>query len=447
MAEHAKMMSPSSAARRIACPGSFVLEAPLPDKSSDASDDGTAMHWVAAECLTSGRDAAAFVGRYIDVHDKGQPMRRVQFDAGMADLAQTYVDQIRACAERGGDLAVEQRVDFSEFVDMPAGTQFGTLDAEIYFDVTNRLEIRDLKSGYHRVEVYRNPQLMLYALGALAKHEMLGNEVETIVLGIHQPKLSDEPQEWECTVPQLMQFAEDARRATKLCQAAQLAHDGIASAAFAETYLNPGDEQCRFCKAAGTCPALRGVAARVTTFAPAVGVAALDDFDIVEAQPAAQAVADSTAALPQASPEILGRLLKVAPLVETWLKAVRAEGERRMLAGQVVPDFKLVQGKRGPRKWTDPEAAEAQLKAMRLKVEEMYDLKVISPTSAEGLTKSGEGSKSAIGPRQWVKLQALITQSPGSPSVAPASDKRPALLIAPAADDFEVVQGGVEALV
>ena len=61
----------------------------------------------------------------------------------------------------------------------------------------------------------------------------------------------------------------------------------------------------------------------------------------------------------------------------------------------------------------------------------MYDMKVISPTSAEKLAKV-----ETIGKRQWPKLQTLITQSDGKPHVAPVSDSRPALTVTPVADDF-----------
>ena len=74
------------------------------------------------------------------------------------------------------------------------------------------------------------------------------------------------------------------------------------------------------------------------------------------------------------------------------------------------------------------------MKSMRMKLEEMYDFSLISPTTADKLHKAG-----TIGPRQWPKLQSLITQSEGKPSVAPASDKRPALCITATADDFDAV--------
>lgn len=423
MTEHARLMPPSSAARRIACPGSYVLESELPDKSSKASDDGTAMHAAAAMCLTQGTDAVAYIGRYIDVGDE-----KIEFDEDMAELVQPYVDSIRALAD-GHELLIEQRVDFSYFVETP--DQFGTADAVI-IRTDGELQVHDFKSGYHRVDVVRNPQLLLYALGAYAAHSLI-HDITSVRLFIHQPKIHNEPSEWACTVHELMAFAEEARRATKLCVAAEHAHKGVASDGFAATYLRPGDEQCRFCKAAGTCPALAGKVQEVigADFETIVEFQALPHPDLSEEDPVGGGPLYNGAAL--------ATCMQAAPLVETWLKAVRAETERRLLAGQEVPGFKLVQGKKGARKWDDPEAAEVALKTFRLKVEEMYQLKLISPTQAEKLTKPAEDGKPLIGPRQWPKLSALITQNDGKPSVAPADDKRPALVIAPAIDDFEPV--------
>jgi hypothetical protein len=65
----------------------------------------------------------------------------------------------------------------------------------------------------------------------------------------------------------------------------------------------------------------------------------------------------------------------------------------------------------------------------------MYDYAVISPTSAEKLAKA-----EVIGPRQWPQAwPALITQAEGKPSVAPESDKRPALVMSAVDEEFEDV--------
>ena len=145
-----------------------------------------------------------------------------------------------------------------------------------------------------------------------------------------------------------------------------------------------------------------------------------------------------------------GACIGKADLIEDWLKAVRAEVERRLLASEEVPGYKLVRGKQGNRAWADKVAAEAALKAMRLKVEQMYDLSLISPTSAEKLAPKldGDGKPKpvkdgqeppAIGPRQWKTLQGLIVRAEGKAHVAPAADPRPALVLTPAADEFAEV--------
>ena len=111
---------------------------------------------------------------------------------------------------------------------------------------------------------------------------------------------------------------------------------------------------------------------------------------------------------------------------------MRGRAHDELEHGRDVPGYKLVAGKRGARQWTDEAQAEQLLKTFRLKQEEMYDFKLISPTSAEKLAKAG-----VIGPRQAPKLQALIVQKDGKPHVAPLSDKREALSVRPVADDFE----------
>jgi hypothetical protein len=93
-----------------------------------------------------------------------------------------------------------------------------------------------------------------------------------------------------------------------------------------------------------------------------------------------------------------------------------------------------VQGKRGNRQWGNAEDAEAMLKSMKVKHDQMYDYKLVSPTTVEKLAKA-----EVIGPRQWAKIIGLITQSEGQPSVAPLSDKRAVLVTSAAVSDFDDV--------
>jgi hypothetical protein len=94
-----------------------------------------------------------------------------------------------------------------------------------------------------------------------------------------------------------------------------------------------------------------------------------------------------------------------------------------LIDGGEVPGFKLVAGREGIRKWKNAEEAETAMRRMKLKLDTMFEKKLISPTTAEKLAKKG-----AIGPRQWSELQDLITRAEAKPAIVPESDKRPALV-------------------
>lgn len=163
---HARL-SPSGSKKWFACPGSLTLEAPIPNVPTDYSDNGTAMHDVAAQCLLGNLKASSFTGSYIVVSlPKEKEVRKVHFTEDMADLTQGYVDACQFMA-RGKRHWVEQRVNFSEFCGVEG--QFGTADFIVLDEVQGELIVDDLKTGYTPVDVEKNSQLMCYALGALAK--------------------------------------------------------------------------------------------------------------------------------------------------------------------------------------------------------------------------------------------------------------------------------------
>jgi hypothetical protein len=395
MSAHA-LFSPSGAHRWMACPASLALEADCPNESSAFADEGTAAHELAQMCLTENLDADAYIGRVIVVGN-----REFVVDEDMAAYVQVYVDAVRSYAD-GGELFVEQRVDFGEAIGQP-GDGFGTADAIVIQG--NELQLHDLKYGRGvKVDAEENDQLLLYAVGAL---EQLGiaYEFERVRLVIHQPRL-DALSEWDCDVARVQEQARvaflsstNARNAIITASKGEPIGDG---------FFGPEEKACRFCKAKASCPALQ----------QHVTQQVVGDFEDLTVE----SVASATADLDKVFSKSLGQRMAVVGLVEDWCKAVRARAESELLAGRRVDGFKLVEGRRGARSWASDEAAEATLKAMRLKLEQMYDFKLISPTTAEKLKKSG-----AIGPRQWPKVETLITQSPGKPSVAPESDKRPAL--------------------
>lgn len=397
MADHA-LLSPSAAHRWMRCPASVVLEQDYPETSSEYADRGTMMHEAAARLLTGERDWLTTTG----------------LSGDEIDIVSEYVDRVKEAAQNG-TLFVEERVDFSEEIGVP--DSFGTVDALIISGT--RLEIHDLKTG-RGVPVYAedNEQLQLYALGALGAYELI-YPIETVKLCIHQPPL-DNFTEWEIPVEELRKFQQRAAFSASLITSILGADlDSV------QQHANPGEKQCRFCKAKAKCLALSAQVSEATAM----------DFDDLTDVPA---TADD---LKTVTPDRLASLFARVGLVENWCKAIREAVFAELSAGRDVPGYKLVEGKRGHRKWQDDAAAEAMLKSMRLKREEMYDFSLISPTTAEKLAKNG-----TIGERQWPKLQALITQKDGGPSVAPADDPRPAISLMAKPEDFEALPPEEEAL-
>lgn len=489
MGDHAKL-SPSGARRWMACAGSLAMEAGIPDRGSEFADEGTAAHFLASECLEGEHDAKFFLGQQIEVGADetcwlgmtGQVGARVfEVDADMCREVQKYIDAVREAAQ-GGELHVEQRLPIFGGA-IP--DQFGTSDAVIVGGTV--LHVMDLKYG-QGVQVFaeENEQLMLYALGALDEFDALGS-IDTVRMTVAQPRLNHFDT-WECTVEHLRAFEQRAiaagQRALLLADMYKDGPNGILKAD-----LVPGDH-CKFCKAKATCPSLtdkvlrdvagdfedldvaQPIAEQLALKKGEIAVSMIDaekiiaaahgvapgKVDFQEAEPAGTGDHDDSnysypamfivkkptlrPALEDPEPRVaavddarLALLMESVDLIEGFAKAVRAEMERRLLAGTAIPGFKLVQGREGIRKWADEADAEKSLKSMRLKQDQMYDWTLISPTTAEKLHADG-----VIGVKQWPKLKAMITRSAAGLSVAPAADKRPEVKPQPVIDSFDVVE-------
>lgn len=411
MAKHAKL-SPSAADRWMVCPGSVLLSEGIEDPSSAYADEGTAAHYLAATCLGEEKNAIDFVGGFVylivdnrdgshfesfynhleEAHCK--VLAVIEVTDEMAEFVQVYLDYVRDVVNSTeGKLFVEQSVPLTHIT--YEKDAFGTSDTIILTE--NEVIVIDLKFGRGvSVSAEKNKQMLMYASGAVERFSLV-HDPKRVRLAICQPRVSRAPSEWDCSIDELRAFEDEVRKAAMLV---------------GSDTLVPSEKGCLWCKAKGSCEAL------ANWVQDALGA----DFENLVLEGAPKVEADTS--LP----------LKMACLdtIEDWCRAVRGKVESELIAGRPVAGYKLVQGRQGARVWSNSSDVEAMMKSMCLKVDEMYDFKIISPTSAEKVLKEH--------PKKWEKLQPLITRSEGKVSVAPESDKRPAVVLAPSADNFDVVK-------
>lgn len=380
---HAKL-SPSAAHRWMRCQGSIVLSADLPNSSSEFAAEGSVAHEIGYLCLRDGQDAAYFIGQ-----SKTHDGYTFTVTPEMAGHVQTYVDYVR---QQYGTPLYEQKLPIMHITG--EANAHGTADAVIIHGST--LHLMDLKFGMGvKVSAEENEQLMIYALAAMHQYEMVC-DFDTVVLHIIQPRL-DHIDTWETSVADLLEFAEEVRTASRWVDEAR--------AQLEEKHFVVGEKQCKFCPAKGNCRALAAYVLNTVR----------DDFTDMT-QPITDLNTERDLDLPT-----LSHLMAAVPLIEEFCKAIRARVERELFDGNDVPNFKLVEGRRGNRKWIDEALAAQYLTTV---LDDPFEHKLISPTTASKLLKDDH------------ELPLLVTQSVGKPSVAPAADKRPALSAGITADDF-----------
>lgn len=146
---------------------------------------------------------------------------------------------------------------------------------------------------------------------------------------------------------------------------------------------------------------------------------------------------------PDISNEKLAEHLEIVPIVEKWIKDVKAMANARAIEnGEKIPGMKVVEGGHGARTWSDDDDAEKMLKSFRLKQQDMYVSKLISAPQAEKLAKEG-----IIKEKQYAKLEDLIRVPPAKLVLVSEDDPRPEYQIKPPADDLpDLTQSDIDDL-
>ncbi len=426
MSDHAKL-SPSKRSRWALCPGSIREEAKYPDTGSGpAAADGTHSHTLLEHCIDAGLiDPMTQVGEIMADHEG-----EFKVDADRAARVKIAVDYIRERSMNGMFKVIsEERVD-PKFL-LGRDDLSGTVDCQIIGP--DWIELIDYKDGMGVVSAEGNMQLEQYAYGVLAGYKLPVNveyPVKTIRMTIIQPKLALKGMKpitsWEVPVSYLL-----GNIGTIVVQAA--ATDAP------DAPLVPGESQCKFCRAKGSCAALAGNVMKEVgiMFQPTVNsTAPTDNLSVTDV---AQQSADKDPAT--MDDQQIRQIMEAAPLMRQLLEAVEKEAMRRMEAGQSIPGLKLVHG-RGSRAWALPEEEMAEkLVKMGIPKTAIYETKLVTPAKAEKLTwEKRDGTKVSLTDRQLKRLdQEYVAKLAGKLTVVSESDSRPAV-ITNAAPMFSAVE-------
>lgn len=368
MAKHAKC-NPSSAERWLNCTAAPNYEAQFPEEPpSIYAAEGTLAHEF-AELFALQRF------EQISKRSFNSRLKRLQakelYNPEMERTAQFYAEYLfRRAGEFDGvpHLALEVPVSLTEYI--PEG--FGRCDCVLIGWDT--LHITDYKHGAGVVvSPVENPQMILYALGALQRYRLAYPAISKVSMAIVQPRITEDVTEYEMTAEELLFWGRYIR------PIAQTAFDG------------PGEFQpggwCRWCRGREVCRARA------------------DHYLSVEQKMSSSLTDDE-----------IGDVLQRGEGLSKWLADLRTYALRTILDGGEIPGWKVVEG-RSIRKFKDLDAALDVFRA------EGFDDAVLFDRTPKSLTEL----EKLMGKKIFAERCAeYIEKPPGKPTLAEASDGREA---------------------
>lgn len=380
------VLSASGAHKWLICTPSARLEEQFPNKTSEYMEEGTLAHEIAEFKVRS---------YFLEATPKSTYTRRLnkfkkeeKFDKEMLTHTDTYLEYIKGEAMKTKItpfIAVEQKVDFSKYV--PEG--FGTADCILISGDT--LQVIDFKYGKGvKVEATDNPQMKLYALGALEQFGIFYN-IQNIKMSIVQPRI-DNMSTYEINKNELTKWGEEVVKPQ-----AQKAFMGLGD-------FVQGDN-CRFCRAKGAC-----------------------EFRANENMKVVEEIQNTTGVLTE---QEIGEMLTKTDGIEQWIKDLRGYALEQLLKGEDIPGWKAVEGKSN-RKIVDVDKAFEILEANGYDQAILYERKPITLTQLEKVVGRAK-LKETIGD--------YIEKPKGAPTLARETDKRESFKTS-AADEFKNLENG-----
>ncbi len=375
---HSKV-SPSSFERVLLCPGSVALCATVPEsKPTEFAAEGTVFHTLASRCLKYGFEPWDFLGNTMSADGFD-----FEISDEMVDYLSDGLDRLRS--QLPDALTIETRVHLDKWLP----DQSGTLDVGAFND--EWIHIWDWKYGAGvAVHPFRNPQLMLYALGfwdQVARHKTKARKFR---LWIEQPRNPSGGGDWECDLDDLLQFGKKARRV-------------LDKAMSKNAELIAGEKQCLFCPAKGKCPAY-------DKFSLDVIGAKFEDLDNKEA--------------PDFSSKMTMRrrayVARYASMLKDWIDEQHKIVLDAAKKGDDTFMVKAIEGRRARSKYADKDV-DVTAKVLRkyLPYEDVFVEKLISPAQAK--KKLGDTIFHDL-----VEAKVVIEGEP-KPILVPADDPRPAI--------------------
>lgn len=381
------LLSASGAHRWLHCTPSARLEETIPESTSAYAEEGRLAHDIAELKLRKAFTEPMGPRKFSNHLKKFQ--ENSLYDAEMLTHTDSYLDYVSGIVHGFAAtpyVAIEKRLDYSAYA--PEG--FGTGDCIIIGG--NAVHVIDFKYGKGvPVSAEENPQMMLYALGALSEYSIL-YAIDTVKIAIVQPRL-DSISEYEVTVNDLLNWATHV-----VMGAAEKAFRG-------EGDFAPGDH-CRFCRAKALCRARSDFHVALETQYPMLP--------------------------PLISNDEVGQILVKARDLAKWLSDLEDYALAECLAGNEIPGWKAVEG-RSTRQFVDHDLAFSVLLENGYEKALLYEHKPLTLAATEKL----------IGKAKFKELLGeQVNTPPGKPTLAVTSDKREALTRTSAQEDFKIETGG-----